>query len=174
MIETYENFLDENNFKKLEDIFLSHEVHWNFAPYANDYTDRSEQNAFHFFHHLVHRRRIMYDTARDVLDLIIPTLANKKDCDVEVTRGRLNFFIRTQDKPIEYGHHQDIMDLTNNFTCLLYMEDSNGYTHFRDTDEKIFSKRNMAAIFPAHIWHQTVSQTDVLFRRNVNINFEMR
>ena len=68
------------------------------------------------------------------------------------------------------GYHED-MDDENIFTLLLYLEDSNGGTQFKDNGRKIKSKRNRAIIFPARVEHQTVMQTNTLFRMNININF---
>ena len=51
------------------------------------------------------------------------------------------------------------------------MEDSNGATEFKRTGERVVSERNKAMIFPSNEWHQTVSQTNDLYRMNVNMNF---
>ena len=69
------------------------------------------------------------------------------------------------------GYHRDIEDSEEVMTLLLYLEDSDGGTQFKETGEKVLSKRNRAVVFPAHLEHQTVSATNVLFRSNVNINF---
>jgi hypothetical protein len=62
------------------------------------------------------------------------------------------------------------MDDEDHKTLLYYIEDSNGYTEFND-GQKVESKRNRAVIFDAHLIHQTVTQTDKLFRTNININY---
>ena len=51
-----------------------------------------------------------------------------------------------------------------------HLENSNGYTEF-DNGRKVESKQNRAVLFNSDFLHQTVSQTDVKFRRNININF---
>ena len=46
-----------------------------------------------------------------------------------------------------------------------------GYTEL-ENGEKVNTVKNRALIFDAHLYHQTVTQTDSLFRRNININFK--
>ena len=69
------------------------------------------------------------------------------------------------------GYHQDIDDSKDYKTLLLYFETNNGYTEF-ETGEKIPSVENSALIFDANKMHQTVTQTDMMFRRNININYK--
>ena len=52
-------------------------------------------------------------------------------------------FIRTSDDPVEMGYHEDwtAEDNPGIYSLLLYNEDSDGATQFKD-GEKILSKRN--------------------------------
>ena len=86
----------------------------------------------------------------------------------------MNMFLKTVDYQNELGYHIDLDGSYNSdfITMLIYLEDSNGYTQFKDTKEKIESKRNRALIFNSSIEHQTITQTDIPIRRNININFK--
>ena len=96
---------------------------------------------------------------------------------LKVWRSRTNIFIKTKTFPFSLfdrgmGYHRDVEDSPHMHTLLLYLEDSDGGTQFKDNGRIIRSKRNRAVIFPAHKMHQTIMQTNSLYRTNVNINFE--
>ena len=84
---------------------------------------------------------------------------------------RVNLFINTDNKNEGKGFHQDIINDDEMKTLLFYLEDSNGYTEFKD-GKIVESKKNRAVVFNSSVLHQTVMQTDTIFRRNININFK--
>ena len=64
-------------------------------------------------------------------------------------------------------------------SLLLYLEDSNGKTDFKNVQifdgikiKAVDSFANRALIFPSTCEHQTLTQTDVTFRTNINMNFK--
>ena len=63
-------------------------------------------------------------------------------------------FIRTSDYPVEMGYHWTVEDNPGIYSLLLYNEDSDGATQFKD-GEKILSKRNSAILFDGMKTHQT-------------------
>ena len=91
-----------------------------------------------------------------------------------MTDARVNLFIKTSNENVPMGFHTDVLDSVSDAhkfkTILLYLEDSNGYTEF-EKYENVMSKRNRACIFSALENHQTVSQSDIYFRTNVNVTF---
>jgi hypothetical protein len=88
-----------------------------------------------------------------------------------IQRARVNLFVRTDKKQRRLGFHRDIEGAEAGQTILHYLEDSNGYTEFKD-GQKSNSVKNRAVIFDSNLEHSTVTQTDVLFRKNININFK--
>tara|TARA_R100000008_G_scaffold9746_1_gene4914 strand:+ start:588 stop:908 length:321 start_codon:yes stop_codon:yes gene_type:complete len=92
---------------------------------------------------------------------------------IVLLRARTNLYIKTKLFPTGMGVHKDIPDggPLKFFTLILYMEDSNGKTHFKDSGRKVISKRNRAVIFSSHLDHQTIPHTNILFRYHININF---
>jgi len=105
----------------------------------------------------------------------------------EILRGKMNMFIRTQDMAYGLGYHTDVGNPPDGEpdwwkrddhwkTLIIYLEDSNGGTDFQGNSDGwdgafIPSVRNRAVVFSASRMHQTVMQTDKLFRRNINVNF---
>ena len=69
------------------------------------------------------------------------------------------------------GYHVDTPHDEGLLSLLLYLEDSDGGTQFKDNGRIIRSKQNRAIVFPAYQLHQTVMQTNTLYRTNININF---
>ena len=84
---------------------------------------------------------------------------------------RINLFVNTSNKNEGKGFHKDVINDDDMKTLLFYLEDSNGYTEFED-GTIIESKKNRAIVFNSNILHQTVMQTNTIFRRNININFK--
>ena len=170
-----DDFLPEDTFKELESIILDDNFKWTHAKKANIMSD--DEHAFQFMHHLVHKRNLMYPEAKNIIDPIMNKYVETTGENVQVTRGKVNLFINT--KPaLEMGWHSDIDDRDDNYTLILYLETSDGYTSFNRNESgapgrRIESVRNRAAIFPASRTHQTVSQTNCLYRRNINLNFEV-
>ena len=90
---------------------------------------------------------------------------------------RINLFGRGQESR-GLGYHKD-MFTDNYLSLLLYLEDSNGKTEFKDVQifdnmkmKTVDSFANRALIFPSICMHQTVTQTDITFRTNINMNFK--
>lgn len=105
--------------------------------------------------------------------LLFPYLKDK-EFDVRIFRCRANLFINTQNKIFGGGFHRDIKNSKDGYySLLLYLEDSNGATEFKNLDKKIYSKKNKAIIFPCDLEHQTVFQTNSVFRTNLNVNFQL-
>ena len=116
-----------------------------------------------------------FPNASYLSSIVMDPYLNSSIRKVQVLRSRANCFIRNKSFPFSLfgrgmGYHHDV-NHDDIFTLLLYLEDSNGGTQFEDNGRKIMSKRNRAIIFPARIQHQTVMQTNTLFRMNININF---
>ena len=58
---------------------------------------------------------------------------------------------------------------TPNKTCVIYLNDNNGYTEFRD-GKKILSVKNTAVVFDSNLEHRGVPSTDTR-RLVLNINY---
>ncbi len=169
MIEVIKNYLTEEIFSKLTNTVYSlpwilhkrmnvNSLEEHHFAFIQDYNTDEIKNNF---------KGIETSLALTLLD---PYL-RKNQISARIIRSRTNLYIRTINYQDGCGYHTDIDSDLDCLTLLLYLEDSNGATEFRDTGERIISERNKAIIFPCNLEHQTISQTDTLFRTNVNINF---
>lgn len=158
MIDVVDNFLNENNFDEIFNIVSSNNFPWFTVDRLNENADND--NDFQLIHTIINEGR-PNSQFTNIIDITCNPMPN-----INIHRARINLFTKTHIKK-KYGFHKD---MDNAKTLLLYLEDSNGYTEFKD-GKKIESKRNRAVLFNSDNLHQTVSQTDVKFRRNININF---
>ena len=166
MYKVIDNFLNHGDFEKIVNTTNNANYKWVLWEKANT---KSQEGQFQFAHVYIQRNTIIESLDDNVVYLIMKKLTELYKKTQAVTRARTNLFLKT-DNPIGFGYHKDIEDSKTHETILYYLEDSNGCTQFK-TGEKIESKANRALIFPAHIEHQTLSHTDIIFRKNVNINF---
>ena len=173
MYKIIENYLPENDFDTIMNYINYPSLNWFFCPKANK---NSKENDFQLMHNMIDVGKECFkftDYDYDIVRKIVSPF-NGKNKKYEICRLRMNMFLKTVDYQNELGYHIDLEGPYNSdfITMLIYLEDSNGYTQFKDTKEKIESKRNRALIFNSSIEHQTITQTDIPIRRNININFK--
>ena len=70
----------------------------------------------------------------------------------------------------EQRWHTDWQMSTPSKTCVLYLNDNDGYTEF-ETGEKVVSESNTAVIFDTNIKHRGVTATNVDRRMVLNISY---
>jgi len=170
MIETIRDYLPEDLFKR---IMLSIDnLPWQIARKMNPKSNSDNQFAFiQDYTSKLFKQTYMKAAGEEITQLLMNPYLKKHNLKmIRVLRSRTNMYIRTVNYQDECGYHQDQVN-PNMKTLLIYMEDSDGCTQFKDTGQKIISERNKAIIFPASHFHQTVSQTNTLYRHNININF---
>ena len=165
MFKIIDNYLDTGEFNKIKHHVESYNsFDWYLSPKANELSD--DPRSFQFMHNMIWEGKPNYSEVNEYVKILLRPL-NKK---LRVHRCKVNLFIK-QDEPISMGFHTDYYDDNIN-TLLIYLEDSNGYTEFDDGDIAE-SKRNRAIFFRSDKWHQTITSTDTLFRRNININYKI-
>lgn len=125
---------------------------------------------YHFMHHLIFEGKIM-SNHKFIIDEISKNIARYYRKNILVVRARINLFT-LQGNQNGLGFHKDIEDSNGFKTLILYLENSNGMTEFKN-GKKIKSVKNRALVFDSHLEHQTIMQTDVTFRKNININFKV-
>lgn len=167
MYKVMDNYLSEAEFNYVYDTIHNMDFNWCLWKKANN--NSSKENQFQFAHSFVNYKKECYSTSSKLPILIMKRIAKEEKKQLIISKAKANLFLK-KDNHIELGLHKDIEDDTFLKTLILYLEDSNGYTEF-ENGEKINSVKNRALLFDAHIPHQTVTQTDTMFRTNVNINF---
>ena len=69
----------------------------------------------------------------------------------------------------QYQDHIDYIDVPTK-ACLFYINTNNGYTMF-ENGQKVPCLENRLAIFPNHMIHAGVSQTDTQVKVTLNLNY---
>ena len=176
MYKIIENYLPEDSFRKIIEYIEYPQRCWYFCDKANPY---SKENDYQLMHTMIDFDKSLgkidecfnfTDTVRDIVNRLITPYSKSKV--FPIYRLRMNMFLKTQDHEKGLGYHTDLLHGDDITSMLIYLEDSNGYTEFKETKERIESKRNRALIFNSQIEHQTIMQTNIPIRRNININFK--
>ena len=166
MIKVIDNYLPEDKFKEITKAIHSDNFNW---ILTNNVNYNCKENDFFFLHMFVEFGEETYKNSLYFpTEIMRPYGKNKK---IGITRAKANLFVKTNESHNKLGYHKDIEDQNDFYTLILYLEDTNGYTEFEDKS-MVLSKRNRALIFNANEKHQTVTQTNTLFRTNININFK--
>jgi hypothetical protein len=161
-MEIIDNFLPEDIFCDLEEVFLG----TNFPWFYNKRTVFNEGNQNYQFTHTFVRET---GELSDRLYLIEPVLDKIKP--KEVIRAKINMGPRDFEA-VETGWHTDFMNEPDVVTATFYINDNNGYTLF-DDGTKVESVRNRLATFPCDTRHTGVSHTDTQVRVVLNLNYTL-
>ena len=156
----YKNFLNKEQFKKIEDIMMSENMPWYYNKGVVDKDCEYDQFVFNF----VLEGGVM-NCSEPMIDLIDPILSKNKD--KKIIRIKANLLLKTK-KIIEHGFHTDQPE---GITGIFYLNTCNGYTKF-ETGEKIQSVENTYVEFDSKIKHTGTTCTDK--RRRVVINFNYK
>jgi len=166
MIKIIDNFLDVSVLNNIKNIINRDDYDWCLWKKVNP---NSTDGQFQFAHVYINDNVITKNMNDNIVNFIMQKYTNDTNKNLKICRARVNLFLKAETNS-GFGYHVDIEDSNDFLTLLLYLEDSNGFTEFKN-GQKIQSKENRAIIFPANVEHQTVSHTDIQFRTNININF---
>jgi hypothetical protein len=169
MYEIIDNYLKKEDFIKIQKWVLHRNFLWHFVDKPNETSTNEKQ--FQFGRVFVEYDGVIVDDAVEYLKIILEPYCKNKNIKVGINRAKINMYINVDNISRGLGIHQDIADEKNYKTLLFYLDTNNGCTKF-ESGETIETVENRALIFDAHLYHQTVTQTDSLFRRNININFK--
>ena len=176
-IVLYDDYLPENDFLEVYEYINNENEHsWNWNKQLN--SNATEEWQFQFGHQHIYGGEIHHKGGEVITEKVLsPYIRDFELEGAKVSRSRTNLFIRTKSFPFSVfnrgmGYHRDTTVDGNLLSLLLYLEDSDGGTQFKDNGRIIRSKRNRAIVFPAYQLHQTVMQTNTLYRTNININFK--
>ncbi len=155
----FKNFKEQKTLKDIKRELKA--MHWFFSDATADETDKSN---FLFYHHLFQNNKVESD--RYFNTILMPVLGKLNFKYLH--RAKLNLYAK-QDKQIKTNYHTD--DTIEHTVALLSLNTNNGYTEFED-GKKIKSEENNLIIFPGHLKHRSVNQTDENVRLNLNINLK--
>ena len=168
-IQVYDQFLKEDDFKKLDRVFCQDVATWHYndhAVYPHDESDDTDYN-FQFVHSVYRDCQFVSEHHQ----LVYPILAN---LDAKVMlRMKFNLGIRTPNI-VEREFHQDHYDVLPEDVpykvAIFYLNTNNGYTLF-ETGDKVESVANRIVIFDGKLKHCGTTCTNSKTRVVLNINY---
>ena len=171
MLSIYDDWLPQDQWDQVKSYFTSCAIPWNYNNrIVGDHIPLSEsmnpldnwQMAYTFY---------TYRNPYKALKFIQPMVfIYKKLNPYVIYRLKANLRPRT-DYQRASGWHTDIDDCVNSTTGILYINTCNGYTEFKDTDQKVYSKENRLITFPSKWEHRATSCTDDKCRMVLNLNY---
>ena len=158
LISIKDNFLDTEEFKKIQETFDPKLVPWSYQEVVHE-TESLVPDIDNFqFSYTIYPDTTFYEC-------LIP-LFDKMDIDVHF-RLKINLNPKAH-KVFEHGYHIDITIPSK--TAIFYLNTNNGYTAF-ETGEKVESVANRLVIFDSHIKHTGTTCTNQKARLVLNINY---
>jgi hypothetical protein len=162
-----DNFLPNDEFKKIKDYFLASYIDWHFNPNGviqNGLKPEfiEEKYNFQFTHTVYHHIGIINNTSFKIL---YPLLLKINPKDLFKIKSNLNVITNENKK---YDFHIDNYDC--NTTAIYYINTNNGKTIFLNGTE-IESIENRLLIFDSKIMHTGTSCTDQKVRCLINLNY---
>jgi len=162
------NFLDQKEFDKLQNIMMGETLPWFFNDGITDLNEKGK--IFQFVHafYVYERSFIFVDhNYISILDYLLNKINPTMLC-----RIKANLLTKTSNT-VENTFHVDIGVLENLkqlTTSIFYVNTNNGYTKFED-GTIVESVANRMVIFPADMEHTGTSCTDEKTRVVINFNY---
>lgn len=159
-----DKFLPDGLFSEIQAVLFSDSFPWYYrSVVVNEQDSNSEQDFFQF----AHRFFFDHEPLSEYYELIKPVLRNLGASSILSARASL---LTKRDSNIETQMHTDFA-IGNHRTCVLYMNDCNGYTAFEKNGLKVLSKANTLVDFDNMQRHCGAYQTDAKVRIVLNINY---
>jgi hypothetical protein len=155
-IKIIDNFLIENEFKKIQDEIMGSYFPW---YYNKDMTFNEDNNIY--FTHNVYKAPDLISRYFDLFGSVLNKLNTKS-----LLRIKANMYIR-ENKKRKHLNHVDYN--YQHKGCLLYINDNNGETYFGK--EKVLPKANRVVLFDPSTMHSSSSCDDSPVRITINFNY---
>ena len=151
------NFLKHYTFTELKNIVTAKNFRWYFPQSEGEPEQYS--NLLYYDHQFS-------DDVTPKLKRLLSTMCIQLGA-IAVFRIKVN---ATPKNAPHQGWHNDLKISTPSKTCVLYLNDNDGYTEFKD-GTKVESVANTAVIFDSNTEHRGVPATNVDRRLVLNINY---
>lgn len=173
-VDIIDNFLDKKDFQSITNKICTPDFHWRFSSYTTSIKNDSNKLNDFLFVNLIQSSLSFYEGVgftkpfvnEEVYDLLKPLLVKLKA--KILIRIKANLTTVTP-KPIQSDWHVD-HDFQGT-TAIFYLNTNNGYTVFKDYDQKVQSVANRVLIFPTDLYHAGVSSTNTKARYLINLNY---
>ena len=179
----FDNLLDENVFSRLQEVLLSRELPWYYAPFTDDENNDENNNQFYFGHNIYLRHSWVSrpvtgagPTSCVPFEELAPLIQKINPMAIHMIRANL---MTRSDSHIEAQFHSDMDQnapttdpnkINQWTTAVYYINDCNGYTKLED-GTVIESKANKLLTFPATTKHKGATCTDQKIRVLINLNY---
>ena len=158
----YKNFLPKDIFKTLKDTMMGNSFPWYFNSYVNREGEKKDNFQFTF----TFIRNGKEECWGEWIDIMRPVLKHIKHKKMDRVKANL---LTTTDKIIEHEFH---VDQKKGTTGILYLDNSNGYTKFKN-GKIIKSEENKYVEFNSNLKHTGSSCTNEKRRVVINFNYEL-
>lgn len=176
-MEVYENVLDKDYFKLVQQYYLSQEVPWHFnqnTSYGNPNEQSSENDIFQFTCPVIRDGVVKANDPKhiEVLNEVVSNVFKDTKTTVEVLRAKFNLLSK---QPYNEANLSDMIHVdtedTDKLSVLFYMNNSDGDTVFFDGDRehRYMPKENTAVVFKSNIKHRATPPTQAQKRIVLNI-----
>ena len=160
-MKIYKNFLPKELFKTLKDNMMGDHFPWYFNNFIN-YEHEDKNNSQFTFTFIKNNNWECWGTWKEIM---IPVLKQIKYN--QMRRVKANLVTKTNEI-VEHGYHTDYDTGT---TGVLYMNNCNGYTKFKN-GEKVLSEENKYVEFNSNLEHTGSSCTNEKRRVVINFNYQ--
>ena len=157
----YKNFLPKDIFKTLKDTMMGYYFPWYFNSFVN-HDDEKVDNFQFTFTFIRNGKEECWGEWIDIMRPVLKHIKHKK-----MDRVKANLLTKT-DKIIEHGFH---IDQPIGTTGILYLDNSNGYTKFKN-GKKVKSEENKYVEFDSSLKHTGSTCTDGQRRVVINFNYQ--
>lgn len=184
-IKIIKNFFNDNDYKFIKNYFLNN-GNWRYNNIvikskidSTNYYD--SQFVMPLYYHEKNNFKILEEHKDFFYKFINLDDFNKLNIS-QLIRVKVNIKHFTE-KIYKFDYHTDIninknnLELydQNNFnkfkTLIIYFNDCNGYTFFKDNEQIIYSEENKAVLFDANMEHSGTTTNNSKFRLVLNINY---
>ena len=156
-MQIHQNFLKHYTFTEFKNIVTAKNFRWYFPQSEGEPEQYS--NLLYYDHQFS-------DDVTPKLKRLLSTMCIQLGA-IAVFRIKVN---ATPKNAPQQGWHNDLKISTPSKTCVLYLNDNDGYTEIQETGLRIDSVENTAVIFDTNLVHRGVPSTDTR-RLVLNINY---
>ena len=168
-----DNAIEKEEFDKIKNIILSNEFDWHLIK---DFVDNQEDaevlcnkfNNYKFVHMMFSSKNFYNEENNYIWSSIFEILVVKA-----LVRIKVNLTMNTE-QIVKHGWHCDnnpVDFFPQLRSAIYYLNTCDGYTEFKQNNQKIYSKENRLIVFPNHFVHTGTTTTNELARYVVNFNF---
>ena len=175
-LKIIDDFLPEEKFKRLQDMFNHEETSWFYTPGISDDDSSAKYSANNpldnfMFAHMIYTDLIPRSNSfEEVRDIILPRLQQEIGIDFQcMTRMKANLYPRTHEVNI-HPWHVDTNNQPALRGALLMLNTCDGFTGFIDGTQ-VDSVANRMVLFDATEKHHSTSTSNASVRLTLNVNY---